>query len=62
MDQLFQRISSRNQENQLEISRRMDIAIKEIAQANLFDHVVLNEDTQLDATAEIIIDLIKYNK
>ena len=62
MDQLFQRISSRNQENQLEISRRMDIAIQEIAQANLFDHVVLNEDAQLDATAEIIIDLIKYNK
>jgi len=62
MEQLFQRINSRNQENQKEIHRRMDIAIQEISQANLFDHVVLNEDGQLDATAEIIMDLIKYNK
>ena len=62
MDQLSQRIHSRNQENQEEINRRMNIAIQEMAQANLFDHVVLNEDEQLDATAEIIMDLIRYSK
>ncbi|MBI51896.1 MAG: guanylate kinase [Chloroflexi bacterium] len=62
MEQLYQRINSRNQEDQKEINRRMNIAIQEIAQANLFDHVVLNEDDQLDASTEIIMDLIKYNK
>ena len=62
MDQLSQRIHSRNQENQEEINRRMNIAIQEMAQANLFDHVVLNEDEQLNATAEIIMDLIRYSK
>jgi len=62
MNQLFQRINARNQENQEEINRRMNIAIQEMAQANLFDHVVLNEDEQLDTTAEIIMDLIRYSK
>ena len=55
-------INSLTKKNQEEINRRMNIAIQEMAQANLFDHVVLNEDKQLDTTAEIIMDLIRYSK
>jgi len=62
INQLIEQITFRSQDNQDEIERRMNIAIQEIAQANLFDHVVLNEKEQLEETVKIILDIIEYKK
>ena len=62
IEQLFDQINQRAQDEKTEIEKRMQIAIGEIANANLFDHVVLNEQSKLNETVDIILDLIEYKK
>ena len=62
IDQLIEQINNRDQDKKSEIKKRMQIAKEEIAKANLFDHVVLNEKSKLNETVDIILDIIEYKK
>ena len=58
LEELHDRLRKRGTENEVELQRRMDNAELELARQDEFDHVVLNETDQVEATADAIEAII----
>lgn len=56
-DELMRRLKARRTESKSEMAKRLKTAIRELQQADAFDHVVVNDD--LDAAVETVHKLIE---
>ena len=55
---MVQRLKSRKTDSIEDITKRSDIAIKEMEEKNIFDHIVINKDGDLMNTIEQIKKII----
>jgi guanylate kinase len=58
-EEWYDRLCSRKSESEETLKIRVDTAIKETEQIDLFDYIVLNAQGRLDCAVQDIIDIIK---
>jgi guanylate kinase len=62
MGELARRLRSRKTDDPLALSRRINIASREIATSELFDYFVINESEQIDRAVEDIQQIVAVEK
>ena len=55
---LLNRLKSRKTDSKKDITKRSDIAIKEMGEKNIFDHIIINKDGSLNNTINQIKKII----
>ena len=55
---LLNRLKSRKTDSIEDITKRSDIAIKEMGEKNIFDHIIINKDGDLNNTINQIKEII----
>jgi guanylate kinase len=59
VEEWYDRLSDRGSETLESLTVRVDTAIREVAQIDLFDYVVLNGQDRLDAAVQDVVDILK---
>jgi guanylate kinase len=62
LEELEQRIRARNSDDEARIQRRLNTARSEMARSNEFDHTVINETNQLEATVDRLIQILETER
>lgn len=62
MGELYRRLRSRKTDDPVALSRRIDIASREIATSELFDYFVVNESDQVESAVEQIHQILAVEK
>ncbi len=62
LDELEQRLRARKSETSDSLQLRLEMAVKEMQEFDLFDYVVVNRDSHLDQTVDDILAIIRAEK
>jgi len=62
MQELTDRLKKRNTESKTDLNLRLQTAVEEMKKQHTFDHVVVNQQQQLDSVVSNIRDIIKSEK